>query len=598
MGNEQQAKEQYQPAVIVKLKDGVGVPYVDDLTKQPEVIADGRLNELVVAFATLDLTLDRLYKSVSPAQLDALVMRATGRDVFWRPTTRPLRGEQLEKESILQGLPLRLDPPKEQLDASVMRTSDRYASWQSATEPLSKEQLDTQSILKGLPARISSPNPRYNPPDFLTFFITYCTDHDEATTLVDALEGADWVEYIYTAPKFTDPSPINQYDDDPKAMRQNTQYGQGPNGYLEASPYGVNARYAWERGWGGQEVTVVDIERSWWLGHPDLPVENISPHNPSVVGQGDNHGTHTLGVLCARDNEEGSIGIAPNVGVLLQAYGEESTESSLWDSLPLAALRLFDSLGQIVLIEAQTIGGLPIEVDPTLHSMIQLLVGLDITVIEAAGNGPNIQKPYGTDTGLDLNQELTLGPSGAIMVGAGRTDVELGQHQRYLHSNYGSRVDCYAWGEQVISCGRSAASEPVYNQTFTSTSAAAAIIAGVAAVVQSWAIRTQGGPLDPTALRARLVNSGTGSPDQIGVMPNLAAIIPSGDVYAKAESPPLSAEEQLKNKQRIGCFLLVLLLITFLLSRIKAINPSCPSWCLGLAAKRVQQAQQLARDSS
>jgi len=64
-------------------------------------------------------------------------------------------------------------------------------------------------------------------------------------------------------------------------------------------------------------------------------------------------------------------------------------------------------------------------------------------------------------------------------------------HQRWLRSNYGSRVDCYAWGEGVFTTtsdtnGQAPATN-LYRDDFGNTSAATAIIAGVALSVQGMA---------------------------------------------------------------------------------------------------------------
>jgi len=493
INKEQKMKDPHQSAVVVKLMDKASVPYVDDLiehlTRQQRK-PEAEWGELLKVFAGFPgLRLDRLYNSVTPEQLDALVLRATGWDTIpWPRAYQPTR-----------------------------KGKDRSP--------------DPSTVSKMMAPRISPPDPSYQPPNFLTFFITACADLDEANALADALDGVRGIEYAYVAPEFTDPapSPINPSDDDPKAMHAVTTLGQ--NGYLDANPSGVNARHAWAQGWGGQGVTVVDVEQGWSLLHPDLPKSKIS-YLDAQHGDDREHGTQTLGVLCASDNIMGSIGLAPNVSVRLCSYNLTDHKlnqslcsvQNLWTSLASAVFALVAVVtgsrvrppgsGNIVLIEAQTSSGLPVEVDPAVCETIRLLVQNELVVIEAAGN-----------SGSNLDGQLQS-DSGAIMVAAGQPALTNGQHRRYSYSNFGSRVDCYAWGDQVLTCADPSQHSGQLYFNFTSTSAASAIIAGVAAVVQSWAIAKQGRPFTPIELRPKLKQNGTGSPDAIGVMPDLTKIIP------------------------------------------------------------------------
>ena len=99
---------------------------------------------------------------------------------------------------------------------------------------------------------------------------------------------------------------------------------------------------------------------------------------------------------------------------------------------------------------------LPIETLPEMFALLHEATHRGITVIEAAGNGCDAIVP---ETGIDLDdyadesgvrilrRNSPRGDSGAIIVGAARAEVQDGKHRRIASSNYGSRVDCYAWGE-------------------------------------------------------------------------------------------------------------------------------------------------------
>jgi hypothetical protein len=116
--------------------------------------------------------------------------------------------------------------------------------------------------------------------------------------------------------------------------------------------------------------------------------------------------------------------------------------------------------------------------------------------------------------------------SEAIVVGAATPGK---RHQRIEGSNFGRRVDCYAWGGGVATTGRG---PDVVVGNFNGTSAAAAIVAGAAVVVQGIAKAYRGEPLKPETLRTLFRDPSLGTPsahpdtDLIGVMPDLKKIIP------------------------------------------------------------------------
>ena len=98
-----------------------------------------------------------------------------------------------------------------------------------------------------------------------------------------------------------------------------------------------------------------------------------------------------------------------------------------------------------------------------------------------------------------------------------------------LNSNFGSRIDCYAWGDGVDTCvsngpGDRASFAP---PCFLNTSAAAAIIAGAALCVQGMREHRQRIRFSPKELRDILSDATLGAPGTnglIGVMPDLQRI--------------------------------------------------------------------------
>ncbi|WP_207509957.1 S8/S53 family peptidase [Telluribacter humicola] len=119
---------------------------------------------------------------------------------------------------------------------------------------------------------------------------------------------------------------------------------------------------------------------------------------------------------------------------------------------------------------------------------------LYIIVIEAAASGD-----YSSDTGISLDSYINtsgrqvLNPlsfdffdTGAIIIGAASSSVP---HIRIRASNYGRRITCYAWGENIVTTGGDSSSAELssYTTNFGRTSGAAAFVVGAAVSAQGMA---------------------------------------------------------------------------------------------------------------
>ena len=166
-----------------------------------------------------------------------------------------------------------------------------------------------------------------------------------------------------------------------------------------------------------------------------------------------------------------------------------------------------------------------------------------IVVVEAAGNGGHDLDNYINAKGRPIF-DRSIRDSGAIMVSAGSS---VDRH-RLAYMNHGKRIDCYAWGENIVTTTTNDAGESntEYRTDFGSTSGASAIVAGAALIVQGIAQAVLGRRFSPRELRALLTANGTLSKtpatDKIGVMPNLLAIITNNqlNVAPVPTPPPLS----------------------------------------------------------
>lgn len=196
------------------------------------------------------------------------------------------------------------------------------------------------------------------------------------------------------------------------------------------------------------------MEYGWLFSHEDLvnqKIELISGQNKS---EHHDHGTSVLGIVSAEDNNIGGIGIAPKAKVKVVSQIRDNGNYNTADAI-LSAVNNMQA-GDILLLEAQaTYDGygdknyLPVEVKPDIFDAIRLGANKGIIIIEAGANGGNDLDQFRDRNGkqvLNRNSPDFKDP-GAIMVGAASARVP---HKRSYFSNYGSRVDVYGWGMQLI----------------------------------------------------------------------------------------------------------------------------------------------------
>ena len=263
------------------------------------------------------------------------------------------------------------------------------------------------------------------------------------------------------------------------------------------------------------------------------------------------HGTAVLGEVLAVDNKKGDVGIAPQATA--RVVSQWRTSSNYNTAAAILSAEQAMSAGDVLLLEAQTTysgtSNLPVEVETAVFDAIRHAVDAGIIVVEAAGNGSQ-----DLDAFVDTNNRHVLDQasadfkdSGAIMVGAASSTVP---HTRLGFSNFGSRIDCYGWGENIDTTGDGwqGNTTTAYTASFGGTSGASPIVAGAAVLIQSWRKSTQGAPYAPGALRYRmsnaLYNTASGNPatDRIGVMPNVRGILEAANAEDKFHVGTVYAE--------------------------------------------------------
>jgi hypothetical protein len=343
-------------------------------------------------------------------------------------------------------------------------------------------------------------------------------------------------------------------------------------GYLDAAPGGIDARYAWTVAGGrGAGVRVIDCEWGWRFTHEDL-TQNSSgvlvgtslgydadPTAGTSNNRSVNHGTAVVGEIGGDTNGLGITGIAPDAAVGAASFASFSSASTI--------TRAADKLGagDIILLEIHRagprhdfqgrddqLGYIGVEWWPDDLAAIRYAVGRGIIVVEAAGNGAeNLDdglydtRPAGFPTSWRNPFNPANPSSQAVLVGAGAPPP--GTHgsdhgadrSRLGFSNHGRRVDCQGWGREVTTTGYGdlqggSATDLWYTDRFSGTSSASPIVVGALACAQG-VIRAQGGTLLTSgAAIAALRASGSPQQDQpgrpatqrIGNRPDLRQLLP------------------------------------------------------------------------
>ncbi len=353
--------------------------------------------------------------------------------------------------------------------------------------------------------------------------------------LVKEFQELDEVDLAYKEMSVSDPV-INAGDDTFAAQQ----------GYLDAAPDGIDARWAWTQLNGeGAGVGFIDLEQGWIPTHEDLaaaaPTLVFNDNRDGVGTYIGDHGTAVLGEVVGVDNNLGVVGIAPSVSYVRMVSHFEAasgTTGHVADAIVAAITNM--SAGDVLLLEIQR-AFLPTETDSADFDAIRLAVGNGIVVVEAAGNGNNNLDVW-TLGGLDIldRGSVNFTDSGAIMVGASLSALP---HNRWGSSNFGSRIDCYGWGENIVTSGyanrntgslgndATASRDDDYTSDFGGTSGASPMVVGAALILQGMYKADVASVLSPLQMRSLLSNPATGTAQgggvagNIGVMPNLRAII-------------------------------------------------------------------------
>jgi len=387
--------------------------------------------------------------------------------------------------------------------------------------------------IKTLTKKAERNDPAYISSDLFSYFSLICPHTIDTKKLLDRIQQDKDVESAYVEWKI--PPPYSKMYDNPLYVSRD---------YLDPAPKGVDAPYAWKQKGGKGKIKFIDIELGWNLEHEAIKAGKLQTTGINFP-QFREHGTAVLGIIMMQD-DKGGMGITPEAKGKVISQCRPCGDINTPDAIMTAIAHL--NRGDILLLEIQSMDMRypeqlwPVEIHKATYEVIRLATALGIIVIETAGNGSinNNGRSNNLNMYKDIEGKKSLNTaskdfkdSGAIIVGAASSTFP---HARLNYSNYGNRVNCYAWGENIATAGSYPGSSGMAINTYTArfggTSGATAIITGVAIAVQSIMEANYNYRLSPCQMRSVLGSDYYNTPsalgrasDKIGVMPDLKKII-------------------------------------------------------------------------
>ncbi len=423
-------------------------------------------------------------------------------------------------------------------------------------------------------------------PDLSVYYRVHAPD-EALDGLAAELAGHDGIVAAYVKPP-AEPAvllELNEMTPLPDVAPPVTADFTSRQGYLDAAPGGIDARYAWTRPGGrGAGVSIIDIEGAWRFDHEDLIANAggaVGTQSTDIAWR--NHGTAVQGEFGGDDDAFGVMGISPDANARgFSIFGGTGSAAAIHN----AADAL--SPGDIILIELHRPGPgasgsgqdgyIAIEWWPDDWDAIHYATATrGVVVVEAAVNGArNLDDPiYNTpDAGFPAGWTNPFNrsnrDSGAIIVGAGAPPP--GTHgsnwgddrSRLDFSNYGSSVDAQGWGREVTTCGygdlQGGTDERAwYTDRFSGTSSASPIVVGAVACTQGNRRARGLAPYTPAQMRAQLRSTGSAQQDtagrpatqRIGNRPDLRQLLDTKVILKELKREKLELKELKREKIEI-----------------------------------------------
>ena len=191
----------------------------------------------------------------------------------------------------------------------------------------------------------------------------------------------------------------------------------------------IDSKGAWDLGIDGSGVKVAVIDSGADTSNNDLSVSKTYNVVEGATPEDDNgHGTHCLGIVGARDNGIGGLGVAP--GAELISVKAADYQGSLTGADEAEGIQMAIDAG--VDIISMSFGGSG--KDTVVEKKLKAAMDKDILCVASAGNNGNSKVQY------------PAGISGVLVVASYESDGSLSDF-----SNYGSWVDIAGPGGHVLS---------------------------------------------------------------------------------------------------------------------------------------------------
>jgi major intracellular serine protease len=209
----------------------------------------------------------------------------------------------------------------------------------------------------------------------------------------------------------------------------------------------VGAEFKWKQGYTGEGVIVAILDSGCDIAHPDLKDCIIGGYNFTDDSQEDSatfhdlngHGTHIAGVIAAKKNKSGIVGVAPDAKLLIIKVLNEEGRGSVANLINGInyALDWVGPNGETVDVISLSLG-VPNHSEE-LEEVVLRAVSRDIPVVVASGNNG--------DGNLETNEySYPAAYEEVIAVGA----VDQFSVLAYF-SNTNDEVDLYAPGKEILS---------------------------------------------------------------------------------------------------------------------------------------------------
>jgi hypothetical protein len=460
-------------------------------------------------------------------------------------TPAGLAGERPERNVLRPALPLQLEPGHSTTqvilkfaDATPIRWSDgrlvplgsRPADFDDVeelldgttvsrlfTRPVADLDQERAALLERVPAH------RPWPVDLNQYYRVVTSGAAQTVELVEALLALPSVETAY--PERTQQAFVPLSGD---IAPTTPQYESG-QGHLGSAPLGLGHE-AVRTMVGGRapDLNVAHLESSWHFGHEDacqMVTGSVIGDLPGAfLDSWKDHGAAVAGVLCADRNGYGMRGMADGANLMLASFQFGSADMISTVTALAEAGDVFVSSGAW-LVQGQYHA--PLDYEQAEFDAILTASTKGIVYCYGSGN---------TNTSLDdisiYGNRYTPGAadSGGVIVGAGEST----SLDKSGFSNYGTRVDCHAWGDGIWTLGYGSlfsAGDPLqtYADDFNGTSGSGPQVAGVAAVISNIVREQNGEQLGALEIRELMRTLGTpqGAGGHVGPRPDLVQILAS-----------------------------------------------------------------------